>query len=237
MKVKGIIFDKDGTLLKFKEFWFPVAKAAAEMVLCETGCQKGAVDEMLRAAGGYDGINGRLCSGTYEDIADAFKEVIKERCPECKLDNIYKITRCAFEKCVKYGKIVPVCENLKEIIKTLKEKKILLFLVTTDGKEITKKCLDMLGITKYFDGIYTDNGDGKTKPDPYYIYRIEEESGLVPEELLMVGDTPTDIKFAKNGGIAAVGVAVADEDKRILKKGAVAVIDDISQLEGILNEI
>ena len=32
MKVKGIIFDKDGTLLKFKEFWFPVAKAAAEML-------------------------------------------------------------------------------------------------------------------------------------------------------------------------------------------------------------
>ena len=53
----------------------------------------------------------------------------------------------------------------------------------------------------------------------------------------MVGDTLTDIEFANNGGIAAVGVAYAGEDKKILGKGAAAIIDDISQLEEILNEI
>ena len=53
----------------------------------------------------------------------------------------------------------------------------------------------------------------------------------------MVGDTLTDMEFAKNGGIAAAGAAVSDEDKEILKKDAAVVIDDISQLEGITDEI
>lgn len=237
MRIKGIIFDKDGTLIKFKEFWLAAAMAAAETVLDRLGCPKDAADEMLRAAGAYDGIKGKLCSGTYADISDAFEEIIKKRCPGCAAENIYDLTRDAFDECVKYGKIVPACENIKGVIESLKGKGISLFLVTTDGYGITKKCLDGLGITEYFDGIYTDDGEGKTKPDPYFIYRIEESFGFAPDELLMVGDTVTDIEFAKNGGIAAVGVARADEDKKILEKGAAAVIDDISQLEEILNEI
>lgn len=237
MSIKGIIFDKDGTLMRFDEFWLPAARAAAETILRDLGCGEDAAEDMLRAAGAYDGIRGSLCSGTYADIADAFGGVIKKSCKKPVPDNMEEITRGAFEKSTDCGKIVPVCGDIKGVLDRLKKKGISLFLVTTDGADITKKCLDGLGITGCFDGIYTDDGEGKTKPDPYYIYQIEKEFGFAPDELIMVGDTLTDMEFAKNGGIAAAGAAVSDEDKEILKKDAAVVIDDISQLEGITDEI
>ncbi len=237
MKIKSIIFDKDGTLIKFKEFWMPVTRAAAELILDKYGCERVTVEEMMRAAGAYDGINGKLCSGTYSDIADAFGGVIKEKYRGYLPDDINSFTRKAFEKCIKYGKIVPTCDNIKLVIESFKKKGILLFLVTTDGYEITQRCLDELDISGYFNGVFTDDGEGKTKPDPYFIYHIEKEFGLAPDEIIMVGDTFTDIEFAKNGGITVVGVASDSEDKKILEKGAAMVIDDISQLEESLDEI
>ena len=50
----------------------------------------------------------------------------------------------------------------------------------------------------------------------------------------MVGDTMTDINFAKNAGIRVVGVAKSEQNKRILAPYAEAVISDVSNLLNLL---
>ena len=57
------------------------------------------------------------------------------------------------------------------------------------------------------DRIYTDDGKGHPKPDPYFIQEIIKKYGMKKEELVMAGDTVTDMEFARNGGIKAIGVA------------------------------
>ncbi|HJA94205.1 MAG TPA: HAD family hydrolase, partial [Candidatus Eisenbergiella merdipullorum] len=120
------------------------------------------------------------------------------------------------------------------VFRRLKESGVRIFLVTTDCREITGRCLDELKIRQYFDEIYTDDDDrGHPKPDPYLIQEIINKYGMKKEELVMVGDTVTDMEFAGNGGIKAIGVADQEADRRILKRYTEMVIDNIGYLPEI----
>lgn len=50
----------------------------------------------------------------------------------------------------------------------------------------------------------------------------------------MVGDTLTDVRFGKNGGIRVIGVGANERNRSILKREADAVIQDLSELLHVL---
>ena len=71
MRVDGIIFDKDGTLMSFDAFWVSLSVKALEDVLGELGMDHGLLPEILTAFGVRDGvtdINGVRCKGTYAEM-------------------------------------------------------------------------------------------------------------------------------------------------------------------------
>jgi phosphoglycolate phosphatase len=49
--------------------------------------------------------------------------------------------------------------------------------------------------------------DVPRKPDPKETLRCVHESGFQPEKVVMIGDSPGDMRTAKNAGIVAAGVA------------------------------
>ena len=51
----------------------------------------------------------------------------------------------------------------------------------------------------------------------------------------MVGDTLTDMNFAKNAGVKAIGVAKSEKNKSILMPYADAVIHDISKILEVID--
>ena len=57
---------------------------------------------------------------------------------------------------------------------------------------------------------------------------------LIDENVVMVGDTMTDILFARNANIRMVGVAKTEKNKQILKKETEIVVHDVSDLLNIL---
>lgn len=232
--VKGIIFDKDGTLFSFKDFWVPIADKTVDYIIEKLKIPKLIKSEMIAEIGINDGINGVLCYGTYSQITKCFENVLKRHHIECA--EIEKLTMDGFHSCVKYGKIVPLCENMSELFSKLKNDNYKIFLAITDDVYVTDKCLKELGISEYFDEVYADDGIHKCKPDPYYITQIFNNYNLKPDELVMVGDTMTDMKFAHNGNIKSIGVAMDEADKCVLRNDATMVIDNISQLVGVLNE-
>lgn len=234
MKIKGIIFDKDGTLMDFAAFWIPVAENAVQYILDIVGADNSLSGEMLNSIGAYEGIRGILCSGTYEQIADGFYDVLSEHNIEIDKQELNTITHQAFHNSIEYGEIIPICDNIEEVFSELKESGRIIALVTTDDEYITQKCLKMLGIYNFFDSIYSDDGIHPSKPNPYYILKLCEEKGLSADELVMVGDTMTDMQFADNGGIMSIGVAKNEKDREVILKSADYVIDDISKLNSIL---
>ena len=76
-----------------------------------------------------------------------------------------------------------------------------------------------------------------TKPNPYYIKQFCSDEGLERGEILMVGDTLTDITFAENGGIKSMGVSKTDEGKQLLLSKENFVADDISQIFDVINSM
>lgn len=230
--MKGIIFDKDGTLLKFESFWKPVTENAVAYILKKKKAAAELKDKMMEAVGADSGIRGLICSGTYAQISEAFRKVLEECGADT--DGMEELTLEAFQRSIGSGRIVPACRDMDAVFDRLRKNGIRIFLVTTDCREITESCLDELKIRKYFDEIYTDDNGRHSKPDPYYIDVIVKKYGMDKEELVMVGDTATDMEFARNGGIRAVGVAACEADRRVLEQYTDTVLDNIGLLPEIL---
>ncbi|MBQ7901234.1 MAG: HAD family hydrolase [Clostridia bacterium] len=240
MTVKAIIFDKDGTLLDFDAFWLTVSKNAINEILKEISRQDIPTEKILSALGvknDITDINGVLCRGTYSQIAqEMYNTLIKYGCV-CTFDDIEKRTIDAYHRNSDKGIVKATCDNICDVITGLKNMGIKLAVVTTDDPFVTQKCLQLLNIDKLFDIIYTDDGKLPTKPDPYCIYDLCERYGITTSDVIMVGDTVTDMNFAKNGGIKAIGVAKNENNKAILiENHAYIVIPDISYVFDVLKE-
>ena len=237
MRVDGIIFDKDGTLMSFDAFWVSLSVKALEDVLGELGMELGLVGEILEAFGVHDGvtdINGVLCKGTYAEMGEIVYGILAEHGCTADCGDVVKAVEEAYSRNAAAGDVKPTCPDLAETLAELKGRGIRMAVVTTDNEPITRHCLEELGILPYFDVIFTDDGHTPTKPDPFCAGEFCRLYGLDKERVAMVGDTMTDVRFAKNAGITAISLAPTPEKKALLAPHTDIIIDAISELTEIL---
>ncbi len=240
MKADAIIFDKDGTLLDFDAFWVTVSIKAVEDVLARFGYKEISVCEILAAFGVHDGVtdmNSVLCKGTYEQLGGIFYDILQQHGGDMPRDEATKALIEAYNRNADAGDIRPTCPDLALVLKQLKNQNKKLAVVTTDNPQITRKCLEKLGVAEFFDRIYTDDGQTPTKPDPYCVFDFCECTHVEKDRVVMVGDTMTDVRFAKNAGIAVIGIAKNDLSKQILAPHADAVITDPSYIFEVLDRL
>jgi phosphoglycolate phosphatase len=89
--LKGLLFDKDGTLIDFFATWMPAYCDAAERLAAAAGVPEHA--EHLLLAGGYDRGNDRLApdsllaGGTNEELIAVWRASLGDRAP-AHLDRI-----------------------------------------------------------------------------------------------------------------------------------------------------
>ena len=237
MKTKGVLFDKDGTLIDFDSFWTEIAVHAVDYLLTNLHINPSLRGGALYAIGvresGTD-VDGVLCKGTYGDIAEVLQAYFLKKGVEIPLQSVYEATVDGFHKNADKGKIAPTCENIRGVLSDLKEKGLKLGVMTSDDAHITETCLKGLQIEDLFDVIYTDDGTHPNKPDPFCIRAFCETFGLSKDEVVMVGDSLTDITFAHNGDIKAVAVAKTKENVDFLTGKAAIVVPDISYLKDVL---
>jgi phosphoglycolate phosphatase-like HAD superfamily hydrolase len=102
-----------------------------------------------------------------------------------------------------------VFDGMKEILDTLVEKQVRIAMVTGKGKYSTDISLGKFGIAHYFERIETGRPAGPRKPEG--IQAILEAFGApAKDEVIYVGDAPSDITACRQVGIPIIAAAWAE---------------------------
>ena len=233
MNTKAIIFDKDGTLIDFDRFWVTITRWALVDLLKELGREDISPDEVLCAIGVEDGvtdITSVFSYGTFAQVGQCIHAYLLTR--DCVCDEALVIDRvqALFHDHLDKGIIAPGCPDVPGLLHRLREMGLTLAVATTDDPVTTGRCLRTLGIEDCFEVVYTDDGVCPSKPDPFIIHDLCRRLSLTPEQVVMVGDSVNDMRFARNGGVRAIGVAKGAKNHATLTRYADAVIPDISHV-------
>jgi phosphoglycolate phosphatase len=70
----------------------------------------------------------------------------------------------------------------------------------------SRAIVEALGLGSFFAQVYGGNSFSGKKPDPEGARKLLEESGVSPDETVIVGDSHIDIETACNAGLWSIGV-------------------------------
>lgn len=244
MKVEGILFDKDGTLIDFDKVWGSAAVPVVKRLLAVYGIadseeHRNVVLDSLGVSCGKVDPNGALAWKTYPMIAEELLPVLRQMadCPAFCQEKLAADIGMFFEEEL-FESDRPIVEtaDLLGLMKFLKQRGIKLGIVTTDTYNATMRCLRKLGIASYFSFFSMDQMPVPmpVKPDGRIIKRAAEYWGVNPDQILVVGDTPNDMQFARNGGARAVGVLSGTGSVRDLEPVADCVLKDVGELPKLI---
>lgn len=241
--IKGILFDKDGTLIDFFSLWLQAARASVAEFLKENGqpVTQELYDCVMKAMGVENGKvdpRGGLAYKSYKEIAQDVCGALEEKEIRISADTAGIQLEELFNANVS-GKDVTFVQlaDLRELMKALKSRKIRVGLATADTMHSAKNCLDALDILEQFDYLGADDGIRRPKPEADMFLEFQEKFGLQADEIAVVGDTYNDITFARKNGGVAVGVLSGVSRREDFGEEADYIVGSVRELPGLLDKI
>lgn len=229
--IKGILFDKDGTLIDFQKTWHAVA---VRMALRAAEGDQARADLLMEAAG-YDfarkgfKADSIFAAGTNADIVELWYPRLKGEKRDARIAEFDTIT-------AEQGALqaVPLA-GARETVATLHGRGFRLGLATNDSTSGAEKTLSALGIAQMFDAAYGYDAVANPKPAPDAVYAFCDLTGLKPSQIAMVGDNRHDLVMARAAGAGlAVGVLSGTGTREALAPLAHVVLDSVADLPELL---
>ena len=221
--IRGIIFDKDGTLFDFNATWGAWARG---MLLAETAGDPDLFDELAEALG-YDTAQNRFAPGsvviasTVGEVADTIQGVIPGLDRQDLLSRMNSAAAGVAQ--VEAVPLQPYFAGLRQLGLTLG-------IATNDAEAPARAHLERAGVAAHFAFIAGyDSGYGG-KPAPGQLAGFCDQTGLPPEVCLMVGDSTHDLHAGRAAGMRTIGVLTGPAPWRELAPLADAVLPDIGHL-------
>ncbi len=231
MTIKGILFDKDGTLLDFNATWVPANRAAALIVARGDA----ALAAKLLRAGGQDEAAGVVASGSLLATAHTpqLAAVWGALAPDHGLGDLVRVIDEVFQRESAVSAVaVP---DLAAIVLRLNRRGLSLGIATSDSHAGALATLQPFGVMGQFGFVAGyDSGFG-SKPGPGMVLGFCETTGLAPAQIMVVGDNPHDLEMGRRAGAGlCVGVLTGNSGPEQLSGLADHVVDSIADIEGLL---
>lgn len=201
--IKGVLFDKDGTLIEFEQTWIQIFESFLYELILQ-GVQDKDIQAVKELAGYNEGAFVKESNMQYLSTCDIIKlwnepleKYFKDEEEILKLFNL---------SCIDDKVNVILLDGVKEVLKYLKDKNYYMGIATADSNISTTHSLRKAGIYEFFDYIGSDDGCNLPKPDPQMARKFALENSLASNEILIVGDSVSDMKFAKNSNSQFCGI-------------------------------
>ena len=229
--IRGILFDKDGTLLDFDATWLSAYRRGARAVAALAGAVRA---ESLLAAGGFDAATGRcvprsvLAAGTNREIAAVWARA-------CGLD-VEAVERTIEREFLDAAgcDAVPVTD-LDAFLADLAARGLVLGVATMDDEAAARAVLDRFGVSCHLAFLCGGDSGWGTKPGPGMVDAFLAATGLRASEVMVVGDTPHDMEMARAAGVACrVAVLSGAGSRAVLDPLADYVIASIEEIDAVL---
>ncbi|MBE6624963.1 MAG: HAD family phosphatase [Ruminococcaceae bacterium] len=184
MKIKGAIFDLDGTLLNSMEHWGAVAPEFLES----------------RGLSTDDDTGKRFLE---HGMASWYKWCVENLGLSEDLDTTKKWIYDTMES--KYETLVTLKDGAKELLQRLTDSGVKICLATATDRPTVEKVLARLGIAKYFPKIFTCSESGSKRETKIYNTALEY-LGTPKDETYIFEDAHYALKTAHEGGFKTVCV-------------------------------
>ncbi len=232
MAIRGLLFDKDGTLLDFAATWLPVLREAAAAAAAD---HPHLILRLLEACG-YDERNGRvrsgslLAAGTTAEICAAWAEILPGG---GRQDMLAAVEQAFIEGGARHA--VPVTD-LAALVRRLKGRGLRVGVATSDSEAGARASLGPFGILEEIDFLAGyDSGYGG-KPGPGMVHGFCRSVGLDPRQTAVVGDNPHDLEMGRRAGAGLkIGVLTGTSSRDELAGLADYVLNSIIMLEVFLD--
>ncbi|TXR46420.1 HAD family hydrolase [Phyllobacterium endophyticum] len=229
--LRGILFDKDGTLVDFNRTWFGITMELAHKAA--DGDEERA--RALVEAGGYDWEMEKfrggsiIAAGTINDIVDLWHP---ELTLEEKRMRIQEYDAYAAEEGSRRAVGI---EGLQATLEALVTQGFVLGIATNDSEAGARATAESLGLTRWFSVIIGYDSVARAKPHADQLHLFAARTGLAPDAIAMVGDNAHDLEMAHAAGAGlAIGVLSGNSTLDDLAHLGDAILGSIAELPQFL---
>ena len=214
--VKAIIFDVDGTLLNTERIYMHSWKVAGK-------------------AAGFDISQDTLLRTRAINKAEAKKIFQDALGLDFDYDAVQKARTVISEEIIAASDDL-LLPGVREALDALKAKGFPMAVASSTGHEKTTAHLEHAGLLHYFDAVVGGDMVERGKPNPDIFLKAAELLGVAPEDCMVVGDTPADVRASTAAKMYTVLIPDCVTPDETVMAMCHRVLESMHQLIGVIEE-
>jgi len=231
--LKGLLFDKDGTLIDFDLTWGP----ATYEVMREMSAGDDAAFRLLAELNHFVVEEKRflrtspLVAGTSASYGHLWAQALgRENHPDLHAEMDRRLREWGLKS------MSPIGEPLA-VLAELAADGFRLGIATNDAEASALVQAEAMGLVPHLDFIAGyDSGHGE-KPEPGMVLAFAQAIGVEPREVALIGDSTHDLHAARAAGAVAIAVLTGPAPREALEPHADHVVDSIAALPAYLRRL